>query len=185
MYNREYKRSNILAVDITSDMLKEAESEAGWLREHKIGATTRAAKDSRDIIGSLAHQIVESKFDELGLVYRSTRKEQYSRGDTLDIEYEGDKIDVKGTEGEVNEQYFYNEQFLVFTRQIDDQKFNVLTHLIFCKIARDRSQGWIYGVIDVPKFLRESYPVKLTWDNQAVRARQLRPFLSYVWRAPE
>lgn len=191
-YNRDirgYSRSNLLTVDITAEMLKEAQTEAEWLRAHKIGATTRAAKNDRDIIGSLAHQIVESKFDDLGLPYKSTRKEQYKRGDTLDIMYENDKIDVKGTEGEPNEKYFYNEQFYVFARQVDDPKFMQLSHLIFCKIAHDRSQGWIYGVMSVPDFIDGCVFVPagthgLRWDNQEVRAHQLKPFLSYVFRVP-
>lgn len=187
IYNRDirgYDRSNILTVPITADMRHVAQTEAEWLRQHKVGQTTRAAKADRDVIGSLAHQIVEQKFIDYNLPFVSTRQEQYKRGDTLDIVYEQDKIDVKGTEGEPDPKYFYNEQFLVFRKQVDDPKFKLLTHLIFCKISPSRAEGWIYGVISVPDFIENSYDVKLQWDNKAVRSFQLKPFLPYVYRIP-
>lgn len=173
---------DILKVDINQLMVDEAVKEARWLDTTKQGANTRRTKANQDVIGSLAHQIVEQKFKEYGLAFTSTRTEQYNRGDQLDISYESDRIDVKGTEGEPSQQYFFNENFLVFQKQIDDPKFDTLTHLIFCKVASDYSAGWIYGAITTDKFLSLATPVTLKWENQSIKSRFLTPFTDYVFR---
>jgi hypothetical protein len=182
-----YTLNDILEVEITGAMLEEANAEANWFGANMVGGKTRPVTQNRDIIGSLAHQIVEVKFNDFGLAHTSSRisyegNKFLDHGDTFDIQYENDFIDVKGHAGTPNTQYFYNEQFLVFQKQIDTPKFNDLTHLCFCKVAPDYSRGWIYGVISVSQFLDLAVPVTLQYQNQGIKSRQLTPFMDYVFR---
>lgn len=171
--------SDISSVPITPHMISEAEAEMER-RKSKWGATTRAAYELRDLVGSLAHQAVENKFDEFGFPYTSTRLEEYEKGDVLDIIYEDDTIDVKGTHGELNKQYFYNQEFLVFQQQLDSEKMLLISHLVFVQVGKN--DAYIFGAITVPEFREKCRPVKLKYENQGIRAYQLTPFSDYVLR---
>lgn len=173
----------ILEVDITEEMIFEARKDAEFLAG-QIGKKTRAVLEDRDIIGSLAHQAVEQRFEEAGVMYYSTRtiKEKLGQGDKYDILYERDKIDVKGTRGTLDSKWFYRQQFLVFKDQLDADKFNEITHLLFVLVEPQLSRAYIFGVISTGQFLQEAYPVQLQYNNMAIRAKSLRPFFNYVYR---
>lgn len=171
---------DIITVPITQEMIMEAEEEASFLKS-KYGSNTRPVISERDIIGSLAHQAVEVFLDSQELAYKSYRKIKYQHGDNLDIEYENDKIDVKGTHGELD-QWFYNKNFLVFQDQLDDPKINKLTHFVFVLVKPDFSEAYIFGIISIGDFLSKSKEVILKYKNQEIRAYQLRPFRKYIWR---
>lgn len=176
-----YKLDDILKVVITPEMVQEAREDQEWLNTSKGGEET-TTKSNHNIIGSLAHQIVEIKLREYKVPFITTRREKYCKGDDFDIKYENDLLDIKGHEGFLNEKYFYNQELLVFQRQIDDPKFKKITYLVFCLIDPGYEVGYILGVIHTADFEDKSYPVKLRFDNQAIKSRDLKPFSDYVWR---
>lgn len=173
--------SDILTVDLDDDMIRTAEAEQVWLDEHKQGAKTRNAYNDKDIVGSLAHQAVEVSFANYNVPFTSTRLERYDRGDTCDIVYEDDTLDVKGTHGKID-QWFYNKGFLVFQAQLDDPKTEAITHFVFVLVDRDAYKAHIFGVIRRTEFLDKSTPVTLKYENRRILARQLTPFSKYVYR---
>lgn len=181
-------RSDINQVEISEEMLLEARQEAEWLRTSKVGQKTRNAAEDRDIIGSLAHQAVEKKLSELGLYYESTRKIKYETGDSFDIRYENDFLDVKGSKGIFNEKYFYNREFCIFQEQLDDPKIEKITHFCFVEISPFFDTAYIYGVISRGDFQEQAIIKPQTeiwkWASQGIRAYQLRPFFNYVFRTP-
>lgn len=162
--------------------LNEAKKDATFFRG-QIGRKTRNATEERDIIGSLAHQAVEIAFERNNLYYESYRnkKRPLGEGDTTDILYEQDSIDVKGTRGEPGK-WFYNKSFLVFQKQLDDPKIENITHFCFVLVKEDYSEGWIFGVISLSDFKKLSKPVTLMYENQEIRAFQLVPFNKYAFR---
>lgn len=181
------ERIDIVNIDISDFMRAEAEREyealkIKWGKKSHPTINKYGNQVRRDYIGSLAHQAVEHAFYNLNLPYYSTRKEMYQGGDSLDIQYEEDKIDVKGTEKEFNEKYFYNEQFLVFQHQLDNPKIELLTHFIFVTIDPDYQTARIYGAITLNDFLKESKEVNLMYKNKGIKAYQLTPFRKYVYR---
>jgi hypothetical protein len=173
------QKNDLLRVEITPELKQEARKEADFLRI-RWGRKTRAAYGERDLIGSLAHQVVEVKLLELGLSFESQRKKKMP-GDDFDIYYEGDAIDVKGTHGELDD-YFYNKEFLVFQKQLDDPKINQIDYFVFVMVSTILNEGWIFGAISLSDFMEKSYPVKLKFENRGIRAYQLKPFLSYIFR---
>src|SRR5512139_597360 len=114
-------KAKIVTVYITKDMIEEAEREEEE-RTEKYGYKTREVMDKtgkvvrRDLIGSLAHQAVEMMFDQYNVPYKSTRTERYGGGDTTDIEYDGDSIDVKGTMRVMDKGWDYTNGFLVLQK---------------------------------------------------------------------
>jgi len=163
----------ISSIPITDEMLKLAEVDAECLKS-SIGQKTRNATENRDITGSLAHQAVEIKFKELGYPFESYRLERRTFGDRGDIKYENDLIDVKGTSN------VFNSQFLVFDSELESIREKGITHFCFVKVDYDYKAISIYGVISFDDFMEKSYHVKLKWDNHAIKAYQLKPFISYV-----
>lgn len=175
------ERESIVTIDLNDDMVREAEQMGAWLDKNKQGAKTRDAYQGKNVIGNLAHNAVEVAFNNHGLIYESTRLVQYKGGDKCDIIYEDDYIDVKGTHGKPD-QWFYNKEFLVFQAELDDPKIEAITHFIFVVVDLPGMQAHIYGVIGREQFLSRSYPVRLKYDNQAIKSRQLTPFNNYIFR---
>lgn len=176
-----YTLDDIVKIEITPEMIAEAEAEQEWLNSNKTFNSV-IIKSNHNLVGSLAHQIVEKAFEYYRLPFTSTRKEQLLGGDKYDIKYDNDLLDVKGHEGTINEKYFYNQQFLIFQHQIDNSKFQDTTHIVFCLIEHGYECGYIFGVIETFDFLEKCYPVKLTYENQAIKSRQLRGFRAYCFR---
>lgn len=178
---------DIYTIDLTDDMILEARAEQEWLDKNKQGEKTRNVISDKNIIGSLAHQAVELAFQTSGYDFESTRKIKYKQGDTCDISYLGDSLDVKGTRGKLNEKWFYNRGFLVFQAQVDDPKFEEITHLLFAEVDLDGMQVNIYGVIERQEFLRKSRLIKagesrLQYNNWEIKARQLTPLKKYIYK---
>lgn len=163
----------ISSIPITEEMIKQAEVDAESLKS-SIGQKTRNATEKRDITGSLAHQAVEIKFKELGYPFESYRLERRTFGDRGDIKYENDLIDVKGTNN------VYCNQFLVFDKELESIESKGITHFCFVHIDYENKVANIHGVISFDDFMEKSYPVKLTWENHAIKSNQLKPFISYV-----
>lgn len=184
-FNSGYERvggmdkNQILHVNITLDMIEEARKDSEWLNT-KVGKSTRYVYEDYNIIGSLAHQIVEKKFDEMELGYESTRKIKYRGGDKYDIKYENDKLDIKGTHGKLD-QYYYNKTFLIFEKQLEDED-KLPDYFVFCLISPDMDEGWIFGVINAHDFLSKAETVTLKYTNKAIKARELKGFTNYVYR---
>jgi len=172
---------DIVKIPITNGMVTEAKRERDFL-QRKIGAKTRPVYEDRDLVGSLAHQAVEVKFQDLRLGFISSRTQEFKEGDLWDIKYEKDTIDVKGTHAFFDKKYFYNKEFLVFENQLNDSKIHLISHFCFVLIEPSFERAYIYGVIPVYIFLRTSYSVKLQYKNRAVKANRLMPFLNYVHR---
>lgn len=168
--------SDIIHVPLTPDDYFDALKRQMWLDRKKNGAKTRDAFEDKNIVGELAHMAVEKLFDEIGLEYYSSRKEDYARGDQLDIAYNGRTMDVKGTHGVLNEKWFFNKEFLVFNDQVTDPKFLQLDDLCFVQVNPLFTEAWVYGVIEVRDFISEGHPVKLRWDNWGIQAHKLTPF---------
>ena len=80
-------RTDIITVEITPEMYKEAREDKEMLSK-KIGLGTRPAIENRDLIGSIAHQVVEDRLIEMGIPFHSSRKEIFVGGDKGDIELE-------------------------------------------------------------------------------------------------
>ena len=173
------EKTDLITVEISQSMIEEAKKEADFLKI-RYGEKTRAAYEDRDLIGSLAHQVVEKKLQELELPFISHRTKKMV-GDDFDIYYEGDVIDVKGTHGELD-QWFYNKEFLVFQKQLDDPKIEKINYFVFVMISKDLKTGWIFGAISVRDFLEKSRQVTLKYENRGIRAYQLKKFLDYVYR---
>jgi hypothetical protein len=183
--NVGYELSDITEMEITDDMIAEAEAEQKYLDDNKTGAKTVRTKANQNIIGSLAHQIVENKFAEFGFPFQSFRQERYTAGDQLDLAYENDRIDVKGIEGELNERYYFNEKCYIFHHQFINPKFLTLTHLCFCKIAPDYSRGWILGLISIRDFLAaEKENNYFDPPSHEIPSRLLKGFNRYILRVP-
>lgn len=176
-------REDIITIEIDNEMVLIARQEQEWLDINKQGAKTRDAYNDKNIVGSLAHQIVEIALENLRVPYKSFRTQQFKRGDTTDIIYENDYIDVKGTHGSLNEQYFFNQGFLVFKDQLTDSKIDNITHFLFVLIEADYRRGHIFGIIGKEDFLKEATPVTLKYENMQIRAFKLRPLRSYIFRA--
>lgn len=174
--------SDVLKVQITDEMIENAKLDATHLKS-SIGQKTRAATEDRDIIGSLAHQAVENKFLEMGRPFTSTRCVRLNTGDDGDIYYDQDKIDVKGTHGNLDERYFYNKQFLVFDKELPAIEQKGITHFVFVLVDLPNREAYIFGAIDYNDFTEKSVPVTLQWENHAIKAFQLKPFISYVNRS--
>ena len=178
--------NSIVRVDITEEMIAEAQAEQKWLDENKEGAKTRDAYHNKTLIGSLGHQAVEHTFENMDFAYTSTRKIKYKQGDTYDIQYENDYIDVKATHGKLDEKWFFNKEFLVFQAQLDDPKIDLITHFVFVLVDMDEREAYIFGAIHRSDFMSNSNEVKannyLKWDNRAIKAKQLKPFISYICR---
>ena len=160
-------------------MISEAKRDAESLKS-SIGQKTRAATEDRDIIGSLAHQAVEVKLIEMGRPFTSTRTIHKTAGDEGDIFYDQDNIDVKGTHGSLQEQYFYNQQFLVFDSEIPAIESKGITHFVFVLVDVPKREAYIFGAISYYDFQEKSQPVTLKWENHGVKSRELTPFINYI-----
>lgn len=182
------EKLDIITIPITMEMMAEAEREEAE-RSEKHGNSTRWTQRNngdivrQDLVGSLAHQAVEIAFNNLGLGYESTRKIRYKKGDTYDVVYEEDYIDVKGTAKRFNENYFYNESFLIYQKQLDDPKIEQITHFCFVLIDFQESKAHIYGVITLRDFMKESQPKQLQYMNREIKAYKLKPFRKYAFRS--
>lgn len=168
--------SDLLTVSITEEMIALAKIDAESLKS-SIGQKTRNATELRDITGSLAHQAVEIKFKEMCRPFESYRLERRTFGDRGDIKYENDLIDVKG------QSKVWNNQFLIFDKEMESIERKGITHFCFVEINYDKSEAYIYGLINIYDFQEKSVPVKLTWDNHAINIKYLKPFISYVNRS--
>lgn len=180
-------RSDIWTIHFTEHELEIARREQEWLDGHKDGAKTRNTIPDKNIIGSLAHQAVEIAFGEIGFDFESTREKRYERGDSCDIIYDQDLIDVKGSKGALDEKWYFNRNMLVFQAQLDDPKFEAISHLIFVLVDLAAMEAHIYGVISRLEFLEKcrpqlASPGGLKYDAQAVKARELTPIKNYIYR---
>jgi hypothetical protein len=173
--------TDIITIELTPEMVTEAKKVHQERLIHKQSDKTRLAITNHGVYGELGHMAVEQAFEELGLYYESTRTIRYNGGDPYDVKYENDTIDVKATHG-VIDNWYYNKEFLVFQAQLDDPKIELVTHFCFVVVNPDLTEAYIFGIIDVNDFLHNSYPVKLKWDNQGIRANKLRPFRNYAFR---
>jgi hypothetical protein len=174
--------NDLTKIEITKDMLEEATLEAEWLETSKTGNKTIKLTDDYNIVGSLGHQAVEKKLESSGLDFKSFRKEKYiDRGDYLDIQFNEDLLDVKSHKGTLDEKWFYNQSFLVMTHQIEKLKKEV-SHLCFVLVDLDNNYCYLYGVISVADFIDKALPKKLKYDNFEIKAKDLRPFDSYIFK---
>lgn len=181
------EKLDLIIVDITMQMLEEAEKEEND-RAIKHGRSTRWTTRSngevvrQDLVGSIAHQAVEIAFERLNLQFTSTRTVAYKGGDAFDIVYEEDFIDVKGTARKFNEKYFYNESFLVYQKQLDDPKIEKITHFCFVSVDFEGAKAYVFGVISLSEFMRKSTERQLQYMNREIKAYQLKPFRKYAFR---
>ena len=175
-------RNDIIDANIFDFMIDKAREWQEFLDSKNQGYKTVDADKNKNIKGYLGHWIVESKFSHLQLPIISTREIKYTRGDLVDIEYEGQKIDVKAIGRELNETYFFNDDCGVFQHQIDEPKFDLIDYLVFTMISPDFKRGWILGAIHRQDFLEMSFETNLKYKGRAVKTRQLKPFLNYVYR---
>jgi len=183
------KADDVVKVDVTDEMINKAWDDQQFF-EANIGAKSRpAVKQSRgDFTGSMGHQAVESLLTLWQVPFEGLRKDrkEYGQGDYADLIYDEDVIDVKTHFGQYDPKYFYNHQFLVFQKQIDNPKFKLLTHLLFVLVS---GKDWdipdtarIFGVISVDDFLKKSTEVKLIYDNRAITPRNITPLRDYIFR---
>jgi len=175
------ERSDIISAVIFDFMVDKAREWQNFLDRKNQGYRTVNADKDKNIKGYLGHWIVEAKFDQLHLPIISTREVKYTRGDLVDIEYEGQKIDVKTIGRALSEDYFFNEDCGVFQHQIEEPKFGMIDYLAFTMVSSDFKDGWILGVIGRQEFLEESFETNLKYKGRAVKSRKLRPFLEYVY----
>lgn len=176
-------RDDVMTIQLDEAMVAVAKDDSEFLHKNRTD-NTRALREDRDIIGSLGHQAVEVAFDQLGVPYYSSRTERYKHGgDSMDIEYEGDRIDVKATtERGGIEKYFYNVPFLVIQDQLDDPKTELITHFIFVTVEPTYHYAHVYGIIRQSSFLRLSVPRTLKYENREIKSNQLTPLRKYVFK---
>jgi len=167
-------------VILTEQMFNEAKVDAEHLKV-SWGKKTRNATNDRDLIGSLAHQAVEQKFQEYNLPFESYRKVRYTSGDKGDILYDQDLIDVKGTHGELD-MWWQAKNFLVFDKEMPSIESKGITHFVFVLVDLNIKEAYVFGAISLESFKNNSKEVRLKWDNHGVTARQLTPFRDYVFR---
>jgi len=165
-----------IIIPITEEMITLAKVDAESLKS-SIGQKTRNATELRDITGSLAHQVVEKKLEEMRRPFESYRLERRTFGDRGDIKYENDLIDVKG------QKKVWNNQFLIFDKEMESINRKGITHFCFVEINYEDRVGVIYGVIDIDDFKEKSIPVRLMWDNHAISIKHLKPFINYINRS--
>lgn len=172
---------DIITIELTPEMVAEAKRVHQERLIHKQSDKTRLAISNHGVYGELGHMAVEAALENLEVPFESTRTIRYNGGDPYDIKYEYDTIDVKATHG-VIDKWFYNKEFLVFQAQLDDEKIELVSHFCFVVVNPDLTEAYIFGIIDVPDFLKNSYPVQLKWPNKGIRARYLKPFRKYIYR---
>lgn len=184
------KLDDLTCIDINEEMVIEARRIAR-LRAINEGGKTRAAFGDRelgDTIGDLAEQVVAIKLQSAGLAFKAYRESgEKAFGDPCDIEYDGDKIDVKGTRrGGLHDEYFYSKEFLVFADQVKDIEKKNISHYCFVYVSPELDHACIYGVISTTKFSQVCYPVKLKYDNYGIKAWELlkygQRFVDYIYR---
>ena len=178
--NMDY--NDIITVEITQEMIRKAERERDWL-DTKTGNKTKLLTERHNIVGSLGHQAVEEALDEFGYDFKTCRTKKYQHGDTVDIIYENDHIDIKATASKYNPKFYYNQEFLVLCDQIEDEKYKTITHLLFVSISQDYSIARIFGVISKSDLLRYGYSIGpnnyLKHKNIGIRAHKLYPLRKY------
>jgi len=172
---------DIITIELTPEMVAEARRVHQERLIHKQSDKTRLAISNHGVYGELGHMAVEVALENLEVPFESTRTIRYHGGDPYDIKYENDTIDVKATHG-IIDKWFYNKEFLVFQAQLDDPKIELVSHFCFVLVNPDLTEAYIFGIIDVPDFLKNSYPVQLKWPNQAIKSRFLKPFRKYIYR---
>ena len=183
----ELVKNNIVSIPIDLEMIEEAEREEAERRE-KWGYGTREVINKegkvvrRDLIGSLAHQAVEIYLDSLRVPYKSFRTVRYKSGDSTDIKYDGDSIDVKGNTRSLKNNYDYIKDFLVFQNQLDDPKMDDISHFCFVTVDPDLDRASIFGIISVGNFLRKSHKVVLQYVNRGISPMQLMCIRNYIFR---
>jgi hypothetical protein len=174
------KITDVKTVVITDSMQRAATDEAMELAGITSGLRNAHGFGSKnhDYVGSIAHQAVERLFERYGMIYESSRGGKTS--DEWDILYDGDKIDVKGTRGELSDKWFFNESFLIFQHQVDRGIIQKKDYLVFVKVGEEKA--YIFGIIATDDFLQKAVDRKLKYDNKEIKAHQLKPFDRYVFR---
>jgi hypothetical protein len=175
-------KSDIIGANIFGFMVEEAREWQKFLDSKNQGYKTVDVDKDKNIKGYLGHWIVEAKFNQLRLPIISTRKIKYTRGDLIDIEYEGQKIDVKTIGRTLDENYFFNIDCGIFQHQINEPKFDLIDYFVFTMVSPDFENGWILGVIHRQDFLEKSFETNLKYKGRAVKSNKLRPFMNYIYR---
>ena len=169
---------------ITAAMIQQARAQQDWFHNYyKNNSTTRAASADRDIIGDLAHQVVENFLDEIDMPYHSERLIKHDSGDELDLIVQGEKWDVKGT-------MLDSYEFYVFDKQMRNPKVNELDYFCFVQISRDMKVGKIYSLCPVTYFKKKMQIApagginSFKYDNQGVLTFFLPSFKDWFMRQP-
>lgn len=178
---------DLVKFDVTDEMIAEAYQDAEQ-RDTKVGEKTQLFSDDRDVVGSLGEQVVEQVLDMWGLPYKSTRKIFYTGGDGMDIEYDGEKIDVKTHRSDFNKKYFYCEDCMVFKHHLD--KMMMVDYLLFVGLQReykDHRLAVIYGVIRPEDFMEKAIEFRNEHNGKVIegmkiKSRYLIPFRNYAFR---
>lgn len=178
------RKADSIQRPITAKMIKEARAQQDWFHNcYKNNSTTRAVSEDRDIIGDLAHQVVENFLDEVAIPYHSERLIRHESGDELDLLVRGEKWDVKGT-------MLPDYEFYVFDKQMRNPKVDELDQFCFVQISRDMKVGKIYSLCPVPYFKKKMKIAPrggingFKYNNQGVLTLFLPSFKDWFMKQP-
>ncbi len=178
------QRLDRITIPIDDKMRAEA-WKAGVRYNKNNRPSTRLDTTNNNYIGDLAHQAVEVYLDNIGVNYLSTRLDIYpeTKGDLLDIELLGHKIDVKGTK-------LPDDHFFVYSKNIHNPS-KMITDYLFVQISRDEKSAYLYGFISKSEFIVKSrfFPAgtghHFNNDNYGIMLFKLPDFKSWVVEQPE
>lgn len=157
-----------------------------YMDEKNQGKKTHDLSRTKNVTGFLGHLAVEKQFVDLGVWVESTREVKFAGGDTYDLKYENDFLDVKTHKRDFDDKWFFNEKMLVF----DTHEHKQETHFVFVRVTPDFERAYIFGVMAYDDFINTSQPgvmpprgrVTTPTNYHWVYSRDLRPITKYIMR---
>lgn len=152
-YQKRYSKNDIWEFDVTDEALAEAQALANKLNR-KDNSTTHIFKAGHNITGFICHLAVEAFLSNSPYGFSSTRLADYDgQGDTHDIYFKGDYIDVKGCSSSINWNYLTNLNCLVSQREYNNKiKAGCINKFIFCRYSEAERKVYVLGVIGKDEF---------------------------------
>ena len=165
--------------------VEEAKAWAKFMDQKNQGEKTINLISTKNITGYLCHLAVEKVFDQCGVEFNTTRINKFEHGDSYDLIFENDRIDVKGQKRTFDDKWFFNQKMWVADWHIRKQE----THYCFVWHNHDYSIARIFGIIGADEFEERSKPGQFVLKETGkvikykyVLSKDLRPLRDYIFR---
>lgn len=183
-------KTKFYRVDIDYDILARAKEIEAALNTKRNSASSTPVVADNESTGSICEAAFEKFCNDNFLTYTTDGGTITYGGDGTDITVTAVglgrnlKIDVKGSKSKIDWDNKESNECLVFDHQLN----KVLTgsdYIAFARIYKSSKVYCVYflGVIETSLFREIAYPVKLKYDNHAVKCEDLTNldnFLTYV-----